>query len=61
MRDANAPNVSLYTIEMQGNTCIQIRGRGNCAPTHVAKLWFDNWLKQLTAKESTDKSIDKTA
>lgn len=61
MRDANAPNVPLYTIEMQGNTCIQIRGRRNCAPTPVAKLWFDNWLKQLTTKKSINKSIDKTA
>lgn len=61
MRDSNAPNVPLYTIEMHGNTCIQIRGRKNCAPTPVAKLWFENWLKQLTAKKSTDKSMDKTA
>lgn len=61
MRDVNMPNVPLYTIEMWGNNCQQIRGRKNCAPTPAARQWFNNWLKQLTDKKSTDKSIDKTA
>lgn len=61
MRDVNMPNVPLYTIEMQGNNCEQIRGRKNCAPTPAARQWFNNWLKRLTDKKSTDKSIDKTA
>lgn len=61
MRDVNMPNVPLYTIEMKNNNCRQIRGRKNCAPTPAARQWFDNWLKQLTDKKSTDKSIDKTA
>lgn len=47
MRDANNPYSALYTIEMQGNQLVQIRGRKNCDPTPKAKKFVEKWLKYV--------------
>lgn len=63
MRDAKAPETALYTIEMSGNACVQIRGKLNCDPTTQAQEWFKNYLKWVALPESKKhpKKSKKTA
>lgn len=46
LRDASAPDKSLYTIEMHGKSLTQVQGYNNKTPlTPEAKDFFNCWLE----------------
>lgn len=52
MRDTANIGTALYTIEMQGDELVQIRGYRNCDPTGEAKKIVDKWLKWVKLPEN---------
>lgn len=63
MRNPASPDTALYTIEMDGNRMVQIRGRSNCAPTPEAKVFVDKWLEwvKLPANKKHPKKKKESA
>ncbi len=63
MRDARFPNIPLYTIEMDGDRLVQIRGDRNSDPVPEAKEFVSKWLKRVKrpkSKKQADSKNDKT-
>lgn len=59
LRDASAPDKSLYTIEMHGKSLTQVQGYNNRTPlTSEARAFFDCWLSwvQNGSKRNKDGS-----
>ncbi len=58
MRDMRFPNSPLYTIEMNGDRLVQIRGNRNCDPIPEAKEFVSRWLEwvKLPATQKHPKS-----
>ncbi len=57
MRDSANIETALYTIEMNGNSLVQIRGKNNCDPTQEAKKFIDKWLKWVRLPENTESNL----
>lgn len=52
MRDTANIGTPLYTIEMNDNKLVQIRGQHNCDPTKEARKFVDKWLKWVRLPEN---------